>query len=143
MLTFGFVIGLYVLPIISAPPSPSSFDVKAIAMKANYQAQFVRELADSDSLHWGEGQVFISQNYVALQGQLAPGPAYKLYLSPRFVETEAEFERLKSQMQVVGDVKTFDNFMVKLDPSIELTQFTTLVVWCEAFGEFITSAKYR
>lgn len=43
----------------------------------------------------------------------------------------------------VGDVNTFDNFMVKVEPGITLSQYNTVVVWCEAFGEFITSAKYR
>ena len=76
-------------------------------------------------------------------GKLAPGPEYKLYLSPEFVETEAEFEQLKSSMKLVGDIKTFDNFMVKVDSDVDLSQFNTVIVWCEAFGEFITSAKYR
>ena len=76
-------------------------------------------------------------------GQLAPGPDYKLYLSPRFVETEAEFEQLKLSMILIGNVKTFDNFIVEVDADIDLTAFNTVVVWCETFGEFITAAKYR
>ena len=49
-------------------------------------------------------------------GKLAPGPDYKLYLSPEFVETESDFNRLKPQMAIVADVKTFDNFLVKIRP---------------------------
>lgn len=143
MLAFGFVIGIYVLPILIAPPSPSESDIKAISMQADYRTEFKRDLKGSDALHWGEGKVSIGQSYVTLIGELAPGPKYKLYLSPEFVETEAEFEQLKSTMKLVGDVNTFDNFMVKVEPNIELSQFNTIVVWCEAFGEFITSAKYR
>jgi hypothetical protein len=76
-------------------------------------------------------------------GKLAPGPDYKLYLSPEFVETEADFARLKPQMLRVGKVKTFDNFLVPLPPGVDVTRYTTVIVWCESFGQFITAAKYR
>ena len=78
-----------------------------------------------------------------MQGKVAPGPDYKLYLSPEFVETEADFERLKPQMARVGDVRTFDNFMVPVPASIDPERYSTVVVWCESFGEFITAASYR
>jgi len=143
MLTFGFILGIYVLPIITAPPSPTKSEIAELSIQADYETEFIRGLKGSDALHWGVGKVTISQDYVTLLGEISPGPEYKLYLSPSFVETEAEFEQLKSTMKLVGDVKTFDNFIVKVDPNINLSQFNTVVVWCEAFGEFITSAKYR
>ncbi|WP_068547723.1 DM13 domain-containing protein [Thalassotalea crassostreae] len=143
MLAVGFVIGIYVLPILAAPPAPSALEINAVVSEADYQTEFVRELKGSDTLHWGEGKVSLSQHYITLLGELAPGPEYKLYLSPEFVETEAEFEQLKTQMTLVGDVKTFDNFMVPVDQSIDLSKFNTVIVWCEAFSEFITAAQYR
>jgi len=143
MLGLGFAVGIYVLPIITAPPSPSESDIAVLSIQADYKAEFIADLKGSDALHWGVGQVSISPDHITLLGELAPGPEYKLYLSPSFVETEAEFEQLKATMKLVGDVKTFDNFIVKVDPSINLSQFNSVVVWCEAFGEFITSAKYR
>ena len=139
----GFVIGIYALPIIIAPPSPSETEIEAMSIKAVYTAEFSRDRKGSDTLHWGEGKVSIGERYITLMGELALGPDYKLYLSPEFVETEADFERLKSSMALVGDVKTFENFAVTVAPSIDLLQFNTVVVWCETFGEFITSAKYR
>ena len=69
---------------------------------AQWTATFRRDLKDSDALHWGEGTVSISPQAISLVGKLAPGPDYKLYLSPEFVETEADFKRLKPQMQRVG-----------------------------------------
>jgi hypothetical protein len=143
MLVGGFVVGIYVLPILTAPPSPSESVIKAISESADYRTEFIPALKGSDFLHWGDGNVSISSGYITLLGKLAPGPEYKLYLSPEFVETEADFERVKSNMVLVGDVKTFNNFMVSVEPSIKLSQFNTVVVWCEAFGQFITSAKYR
>jgi len=139
----GVFIGIYTLPILTAPDAPSKNKVQRMSLNANYIAEFKRNLKDSDILHWGEGRVSIGENYVTLMGQLAPGPDYKLYLSPEFVETEAQFEQIKHSMIQLGDVNTFNNFVVEIAPDTPLEEFNTIVVWCESFGEFITSAKYR
>ena len=139
----GFGIGIYALPILTAPSAPSEAAIKEVSSEASYTGQFRRDLKDSDALHWGEGTVSVAPKYITLMGRLAPGPDYKLYLSPEFVETEADFNRLKSAMVRVGDVKTFENFVVEVSPDIDPSKFTSVIVWCEAFGEFITSAKYQ
>jgi hypothetical protein len=87
--------------------------------------------------------VSIASKAISLAGRLAPGPDYKLYLSPEFVETEADFKRLKSSMVRVGDVKTFENFVVPIPAGIEPAKYKAVVVWCETFAQFITAAKYR
>jgi hypothetical protein len=142
-LAIGFALGIYALPIIIAPSGPSSADISAQASAAMYTGQFRRDLKDSDALHWGEGRVSVSAQAISLDGKLAPGPDYKLYLSPEFVETEADFNRLKPRMRRVGDVKTFDNFVVPLPAGVDPSQYTTVIVWCETFGQFITATRYR
>jgi hypothetical protein len=139
----GFALGVYALPILIAPPAPSKADVAAQADQALFKGQFRRDLKDSDALHWGEGTVSIGRASIALAGELAPGPDYKLYLSPEFVETEADFKRLKPGMVRVGDVKTFKNFLVTLPEGVDPARYTTVIVWCETFSQFITAAKYR
>ena len=139
----GFGVGIYMLPILTAPPAPSEDEIRAMSSQANYTAQFRRDLKDSDALHWGEGKVSVGTRFISFMGKLAPGPDYKLYLSPEFVETEADFNRRKPSMVRVGDVRTFDNFVVDLPPGIDPSKFTSVIVWCESFGQFITSAEYR
>lgn len=139
----GFGAGIYALPIITAPPAPSESEIKAISSQASYTAKFRRDLKDSDALHWGEGTVSVGSKSITFMGKLAPGPDYKLYLSPKFIETESDFNRLKNNMVRVGDVKTFENFVVSVPPGIDLSNYNSVVVWCESFGQFITSAKYR
>lgn len=139
----GFAGGIYALPILIAPAAPTAEEIKAATAQAQFTGQFKRDLKDSDSLHWGEGVVSLSPTAISLSGRLAPGPDYKLYLSPEFVETEADFNRLKSNMVRVGDVKTFENFVVAVPANIDLTRYTAVIVWCETFGQFITAAKYR
>jgi hypothetical protein len=139
----GFAAGIYILPIWTAPPAPTPADVKAASDDAEYSGQFRRDLAGSDALHWGEGAVYVGRKSVAVQGRVSPGPDYKLYLSPEFVDTEADFERIKPGMVRVGDVKTFENFIVPMPGSIDPSAYTTVIVWCESFNQFITSARYR
>ncbi len=143
VLVIGFGAGIYALPILTAPPGPAASDVRAAAEGTEFSGQFRRDLEDSDSFHWGDGTVFVGRNAISLDGAVAPGPDYKVYLSPEFVETEADFIRLKPNMVRVGDVKTFENFIVPVPESIDPAAFNTVVVWCESFNQFITAAQYR
>jgi hypothetical protein len=139
----GIALGIYLLPILIAPPAPSSAEAKSAASGARYTTQFRRDLKGSDFLHWGEGTVAIAPKAVSFTGKLAPGPDYKLYFAPEFVETKEDFLRMKPRTRRAGDVKTFDNFIVPLPEGLDPAQFNTVVVWCETFSMFITAAKYR
>jgi len=139
----GFAGGIYALPLLLAPDAPTAQEVAAATGQALFTGQFRRDLKDSDALHWGEGVVTIAPTAISLVGQLAPGPDYKLYLSPQFVETEADFQRLKASMVRVGDVKTFNNFVVPIPSGVNPAQYAAVIVWCETFAQFITAARYR
>ena len=140
---FGFIVGVFTLPIITAPDAPSEEEMAAATAQAEYTGQFQRDLKGSDFLHWGDGKILIGRKYILLEGSIAPGPDYNLYLSPKFVETESEFEQQKSTMIRVGSVKTFKNFIVPVPESIDPGNFNTVIIWCESFSEFITAAKYN
>lgn len=139
----GFAAGIFVLPIITAPDGPEKSVVEAQSKQAKFNTEFKRDLKGSDFLHWGEGKVFISDSSISLMGEIAPGPDYKLYLSPTYVETKEDFEKIKSTSLNIGDVKTFDNFIVPIPKTTDLAKYNTIVIWCESFGAFITAAKYR
>lgn len=142
-IALGFALGIYMLPILTEPQGPSIVEVEKLASSSLYNAEFKRDLAGSDLLHWGEGTVSISKGAVSLMGEVSPGPDYKLYLAPEFVETEDQFLQVKRYSVQVGDIKTFDSFVVNLPESINPEDYTTVVIWCETFGEFITAAQYR
>ena len=139
----GFALGIYTLPILIAPPAPDEADLAAVAQSAAFTASFRRDLKGSDFLHWGEGEVSVSSVKIAHKGRLAPGPDYKLYLTRGFVEDEAGFNALKSVAARIGDVKTFNGFVVDVPSGVNINDYDTVVVWCETFGEFITAARYR
>jgi hypothetical protein len=142
-LAVGFAAGIYTLPILIAPPAPTAAETAALQAGAVYTGEFRRNLNGSDRLHWGEGRVVLRPDSISLTGRVAPGPDYKLYLVPEFVETKEEFERLKASSLRVGDVKTFDNFIVPLERVVDFDKYNTVVVWCETFSQFITAARYR
>ena len=56
-----------------------------------------------------------------------------------------ELSKLESPLRTegLGDIKTFENFIVPLPAGTPLERYNTVVVWCEAFSQFITAAKYR
>ncbi|MCR9259231.1 MAG: DM13 domain-containing protein [Pseudomonadaceae bacterium] len=143
VLAIGFALGTYFLPVLTAPPTPPSAMLSAQAQGALFKAEFTRELRGSDFLHWGEGEVSLTDSQIVHEGRLAPGPDYKAYLVDGFVEHENEFLQRKNEAQLVGDVKTFDGFILELAEGVDLTRFNTVVIWCEAFGEFISAAQYR
>ena len=146
----GFALGIYALPILTAPDSPSVDEIRSVAASASYQGEFRRDLKDSDALHWGEGTLSVSRDAISFEGRLAPGPDYRLYLSPTFVETEADFEALKSQMVEVGPVRTFENFMITVPDGIDPASYGSAIVFAHAgieevgqvlFGLVITDRK--
>jgi hypothetical protein len=139
----GFALGIYVLPILTAPAGPSAAEVKSASAAAQFTGTFHRKQKGSDFLHWGEGTVAVSPQAVSLMGRVSPGPDYKLYLSGDFVETREEFLKVKSRARRLGDVKTFENFIIPVPSGVDVARYTTVVVWCETFSMFISSAKYR
>jgi len=142
-LAIGFALGIYTLPILTAPPSPDEAMLQQKAENALFTAELTRDLRGSDFLHWGEGKVSLTADTFVHEGALAPGPDYKLYLTKRFVEHEDEFLPLKAEAQLIGDIKTFNGAVLSIPEGVDITAYSTLVIWCEAFGEFITAAQYQ
>ena len=137
----GFGLGVYFLPILTAPPAPDAAVLAAEASGATYRADLTRDLRGSDRLHWGEGTISVGPERIVHEGRLAPGPDYKVYLTPLFVEHEDEFS--KADAVLVGDVRSFDGFILDVPPSVDVEAYNTVLVWCETFSEFITAAQYR
>ena len=142
-LALGFAAGIYALPILTAPPTPDAAALAATGKAALFTGRFERRLKGSDFVHWGEGNVTVSRNRIAHIGHLSPGPDYKLYLAPRFVETKAAFLEIKSSSVRLGDVKTFNGFILQVPRGVDVDDYSAVVIWCEAFDQFISAAEYR
>ena len=139
----GVALGIYLLPILTAPSGPSDAEVLAASSKAIYSTQFRKDLPGSDFLHWGEGEVSISTRRVSFNGEIAPGPDYRLYLTPELALDEPSFLAMKARSVYIGDVKSFDNFILEIPENVNSAGYKAVIVWCETFGEFITAAEYQ
>jgi len=143
----GFGLGVYFLPIIVASEGASDTQLSAAKSAGQRQGVFRRDLKDSDAAHWGEGTIYESmeggQIFYTLEGRVSPGPDYKLYLTPKFVETEADFMAIKDRSARVADITGFDNFRVSIPMTVDAAAYPAVLVWCERFGEFITAARLQ
>lgn len=140
-LAIGFGAGVYFLPILTAPPAPDEAKLEEMAATALYSAEFTRDLRGSDFVHWGEGTVSVSASEITHQGKLAPGPDYKLYLTQGLVDHEDTFDRAKAVQ--LGDIKSFSGFILEVPDGVDVEDYDSVLVWCEAFGEFITAASFK
>ncbi len=142
-LGLGFGLGIYLLPILIAPDDPPVEQVQAAMKDAAYRTTFRRDLKGSDAVHWAEGKVSVSATQVAFDGKMGPGPDYKVYLVRDFVDNKADFLKIKAQAQRIGEVKTFNRFLVEVPANVDVDDYTTVVVWCERFSQFISAGQYR
>ena len=134
---------MYFLPILTAPDSVEESKINEYENKSQYQTKFVRDLRGSDPFHWGEAKVTISNKIITVNGAIAPGPDYKLYLTNEFTQHEDEFLSIKDSAKYVAEVKSFENFVIDVPLGIDVSKYNTIVIWCESFNEFITAAKYK
>ena len=76
-----------------------------------------------------------------MEGKISPGPDYRLCLTPSLATDEASFLKIKDQSVQVGEVKAFSNFSLEVPPGITVGDYPAVLIWCEAFGDFITAAE--
>ncbi|WP_211444333.1 DM13 domain-containing protein [Collimonas humicola] len=143
-LAIGFGAGVYFLPILTAGDGPSAAELAQAAGKARYTAVFKKDLPGSDFLHWAQGTVAVSEDTIAFEGKIAPGPDYKVYLTSGYVGTKEEFLKIKERALRVGEVKTFERFIIDMSQQpVDLSRYNTVVIWCETYSQFISAAQFR
>ena len=109
-LAIGFGLGVYTLPILTAESGLDDKTIAELEQTAERRGVFSCDLEGSDALRWGDGIIMVNDKAVWLDGSVSPGPDYRLYLAPAFVETEADFIDIKAQSVEVGSIKAFTNF---------------------------------
>ena len=108
-----------------------------------FAAAFVRDLPGSGGLHWGDGVIMVNADRIWLDVKIAPGPDYHLYLTPKYVETRAGLQNIKAQSIQIGPVTAFENFSLDLPDGVDATNYRAVLIWCEAFKQFIIAAELR
>ena len=142
----GFGAGVYALPILTAEKGLSRTQLAKLANQqtsAMRTGTFVNKLADSDAFHWGEGTITVTDERIWLDGQVSPGPDYRLYLVTKFVETEAEFLQIKDSALQIAPIKAFSNFNVDVPKGLDISGYNSVLICCKAFRQFINAAEIK
>ena len=152
----GFAGGIYALPILvaynNAEQAKSNLPkTKTVMMdKSNaisdktYTGTFNPDAKDSDFLHRGWGDITISDGTIKFHEnvKLTPGPDYRLYVIPTYTETESEFQAIKAGAIEIAQIKQFDGTQsFPIPDGLDVSGYEAVLIWCEAFKEFITVAK--
>ena len=87
--------------------------------------------------------IMANADQIWLDGEISPGPDYRLYLIPKYVETGVEFLQIKADSTEIGPIKAFENFALDIPADVEASNFLAVLIWCEAFGQFITAARLQ
>lgn len=102
--------------------------------------------AGRDAIHWanGTGGIYRDGAMTVLRlddnFETGPGPAYWVYLNTTPVGEELDFTADAARVKV-APLKSFtggQNYMLPAD--VNIGDFQTVTIWCEAFGAYIGSA---
>ena len=149
-LVIGFVAGngfmLIVFPYIF-PPAQVNEAVKNVATKSVYATGTFIHPNPSDPVHYGKGNVsiyFDSQKheiYLHNNFEVGPGPALYIYLSESSnIKTKSDFNNAKNFE--LEKLKSFKGSQVyKVPSNVDIKKIKSVVVWCRAFKQLITSAN--
>ncbi len=143
VLGIGFAAGIYILPVLTAEKNASVAEIQNVVKDARYKGSFDKNQKGSNAVHWVDGRLYVSDHEIAFEGSVAPGPDYKIYLTKTQADDKQSFLNIKQEALYVGDLKNFGNFKKNLPNGVNIDEYTTVQIWCERFGQFIGSAKYR
>ena len=73
----------------------------------------------------------------------ALGPDYRLNLTKGQYTTKEAFLSGKSDALQVAPIKAYKNFSIDVPDGLDISDYDAVIIWCEAFSAFITSASLR
>lgn len=141
---FGFALGIFFFPYLFPPPPAVEQLTEADRSPLVAAGTFIH--ADpSDPVHYGSGKVSVYEKTVFLESdfKVGPGPKYHVYLVPKANVRKAE--DVKDSMFIdLGRLRAFQGSQRYAIPAgVDLKQYPSVVIWCEAFGVLISPADLK
>ena len=138
---FGVALGFFFFPFVFPPPPAAEMLTEADRSPLIATGTFIHA-NPSDPVHYGKGKVSVYERTVFLEGdfEVGPGPAFHVYLVPKVaIRTNAD---LKEQMFVdLGGLRAFKGSQrYPIPAGVNLKNYPSVIIWCEAFGVLITPA---
>ena len=136
---FGVALGFFFFPFVFPPPPAAEMLTEADRSPLIATGTFIHA-NPSDPVHYGKGKVSVYERTVFLEGdfEVGPGPAFHVYLVPK----AAIRSNLKEQMFVdLGGLRAFKGSQrYPIPAGVNLKNYPSVIIWCEAFGVLITPA---
>ncbi len=138
---FGVALGFFLFPFVFPPPPATEQLTEADRSTLVATGTFIHA-NPSDPVHYGKGKVSVYQRAVFLEPdfEVGPGPKYHVYLVPKAgVRKEAD---VKDTMFIdLGRLRAFKGSQrYPIPAGVDLKNYPSVVIWCEAFGVLITPA---
>ena len=141
----GFALGIFVYPYIFLADIVAAEKVDDPSAKRVVARGTFIHANPSDPIHHGKGRVTVYDGLVHLEAdfEVGPGPKFHVYLVPEknVVPSTAV---AKTMFVDLGRLKAFkgsQNYPVP--PGVNLTNYGSVVVWCEQFGVLISPATLK
>jgi hypothetical protein len=140
----GFALGILAFPYLFPPPPAAEQLTEADRSPLAASGAFIHA-NPSDPVHWGRGKVSVYEKTLFLEPdfEVGPGPKYHVYLVPKAnVRTNADVPDTK--FVDLGQLRSFKGSQRYAIPDgTDLKQFSSVVIWCEAFGVLISPADLK
>ena len=140
----GFALGIFFFPYLFPPPPAVEQLTEADRSPLVANGTFIH--ADpSDPVHYGSGKVSVYEKTVFLESdfKVGPGPKYHVYLVPKAGVRKAEDVK-GSKFVDLGRLRAFEGSQRYAIPAgVDLKQYPSVVIWCEAFGVLISPADLK
>ena len=138
---FGVALGFFVYPYVFPPP-PASETLSDSDRQAVVAVGTFIHANPSDPIHWGRGQVSVNPNAVFLEPdfEVAPGPAYHVYLVPKSGIRQSS-DVAETMYVDLGQLRAFKGSQRYAIPAgVNLADYPSVVIWCERFAVLISPA---
>ena len=138
----GVGAGIVAFPYLFPPPELNEMVTDREAGDAIASGQFIHA-NPSDPVHYGKGGFIAYPDLLHLEAdfEVGPGPKYHVYLVPEPDITPGT--AVENTMFVdLGRLKAFGGSQnYPIPAGIDLTQYGSVVIWCEQFNVLISPAK--
>jgi hypothetical protein len=140
---FGIAVGFFAFPyVFPLPPAAEQLTEGDRRDAVLAEGTFIHA-NPSDPIHYGSGGLTLYDDLLHLESdfEVGPGPKFHVYLVPSDqVTSEADVE--SSMFVDLGRLRAFKGSQNYPVPAgVTLSDYGSVVIWCEQFGVLISPAK--
>ena len=138
---FGVAVGFFAFPFVFPPPAAME-ELRAGEVGNVVATGTFIHANPSDPVHYGSGGVTVYPNTVFLHDdfKVGPGPKYHVYLVPK-AQVRASSDVPDTMFVDLGQLRAFEGSQNYTIPDgIDLSDFMSVVIWCEHFSVLISPA---